>query len=141
MQLKIPKGDFSGYIFDLDGTLVDTMPVHYLAWEAAFRRAGLKGRLDENYFYALGGVPSLKVAALLGAHHGLKVEPRKVAHEKEELYKGSAVKLSLIAPVIEFARGAGKTHPIAIEFAHQVANGKLGARQPVRLQIRRQHAL
>ena len=114
MQLKIPKGDFSGFIFDLDGTLVDTMPVHYLAWEAAFRKEGLKGRLDENYFYALGGVPSLKVAALLGAHHGLKVDPWKVAHEKEELYKGSGIKLALIAPVIEFARRARKTHPIAI---------------------------
>jgi beta-phosphoglucomutase family hydrolase len=114
MQLKIPKGDFSGFIFDLDGTLVDTMPVHYLAWEAAFKEEGLKGRLDENYFYELGGVPSLKVAALLGAHHGLKVDPRKVSLEKEELYKGSGIKLSLIAPVIEFARRARRTHPIAI---------------------------
>jgi HAD superfamily hydrolase (TIGR01509 family) len=114
MQLKIPKGDFGGYIFDLDGTLVDTMPVHYLAWQAALRREGLKGRLDEDYFYELGGVPSRKVAALLGSRHGLKVDPEKVFREKEEIYKGSGVKLAPIAPVIEFARRAKGSHPIAI---------------------------
>jgi len=114
MQLKIPKGDFAGYIFDLDGTLVDTMPVHYLAWQAALRKEGLKGRLDEDYFYELGGVPSRKVAALLGARHGLTVDPEKVFREKEEIYKASGVKLAPIAPVIEFARKARGSHPIAI---------------------------
>jgi beta-phosphoglucomutase family hydrolase len=114
MQLKIPKGDFSAYIFDLDGTLVDTMPVHYLAWQAAFRKEGLRGRLDEDYFYELGGVPSRKVAALLGAHHGLRVDPERVSLEKEEIYKDSGVKLATIAPVIEFARRAKRNHPIAI---------------------------
>ena len=42
MQLDIPAGEFAGYIFDLDGTLVDTMPLHYRAWNEAMRRAGLR---------------------------------------------------------------------------------------------------
>ena len=37
MQLDIPAGDFDGYIFDLDGTLIDTMPLHYRAWDRAMR--------------------------------------------------------------------------------------------------------
>src|ERR1051326_3089648 len=41
MKLDIPAGDFSGYIFDLDGTLIDTMPLHYRAGDAALRKAGL----------------------------------------------------------------------------------------------------
>jgi HAD superfamily hydrolase (TIGR01509 family) len=114
MQLKIPEGDFAGYIFDLDGTLVDTMPIHYAAWEAALRGAGLVGRLDENLFYELGGVPSRKVAALLGARHGLKLDPEKVYLEKEKLFKDSLQKLELVAPVIEFARRVSATHPVAI---------------------------
>jgi beta-phosphoglucomutase family hydrolase len=114
MELKIPEGDFAGYIFDLDGTLVDTMPLHYAAWEAALRNAGLKGRLDENLFYELGGVPSRKVAALLGAHHGLALDPKKVYEEKEDLFKASLQKLELVAPVIEFARRVSATHPVSI---------------------------
>jgi beta-phosphoglucomutase family hydrolase len=114
MQIQIPEGNFGGYIFDLDGTLVDTMPLHYAAWETALRRAGLVGRLDENRFYELGGVPSRKVAALLGEHHGLKLDPEVVYKDKEDAFMSSLQKLELIIPVVEFARTAGKTKPIAI---------------------------
>ena len=114
MQIQIPEGDFSGYIFDLDGTLVDTMPLHYSAWEAALRKAGLIGRLDENRFYELGGVPSRKVAALLGEHHGLKLDPVVVYKDKEDAFMASVQKLELIVPVVEFARKVAKTRPIAI---------------------------
>jgi beta-phosphoglucomutase-like phosphatase (HAD superfamily) len=55
MKLEIPPGDFAGYIFDLDGTLVDTMPLHYRAWDQAMRAVGLKVTLDEELFYSLGG--------------------------------------------------------------------------------------
>jgi beta-phosphoglucomutase-like phosphatase (HAD superfamily) len=114
MRIQIPEGDFSGYIFDLDGTLADTMPVHYAAWEQALRNAGLKGRLDENYFYALGGVPSKRVATLLGRHHGLKLDPERVFRDKEDIFMASVQKLELIGPVVEFARSASGTRPIAI---------------------------
>ena len=114
MQIEIPEGDFGGYIFDLDGTLVDTMPLHYAAWESALRKAGLVGRLDENRFYALVGVPSRKVAALLGEHHGLKLDPEVVYRDKEDAFISSEQKLELIIPVVEFARKMARTRPVAI---------------------------
>jgi HAD superfamily hydrolase (TIGR01549 family) len=114
MQIEIPEGDFGGYIFDLDGTLVDTMPLHYTAWEAALRKAGLVGRLDENRFYSLGGVPSRKVAALLGEHHGLTLDPEVVFRDKEDAFISSVQKLELIIPVVEFARRMRGVKPIAI---------------------------
>jgi beta-phosphoglucomutase-like phosphatase (HAD superfamily) len=114
MKLEIPSGDFAGYIFDLDGTLVDTMPRHYDAWEKALRKAGLKGRLDENLFYALGGVPSRKVARLLGDHHGLELDPELVYRDKEDAFIASEHELGLIAPVVEFARRAALSRPVSI---------------------------
>jgi beta-phosphoglucomutase-like phosphatase (HAD superfamily) len=114
MRLQIPEGDFAGYIFDLDGTLVDTMPLHYAAWAAALRKAGLKDRLDEELFYKLGGVPSRKVAALLGKRHALELDPVAVYKDKEEAFMGSLQKLELIAPVVEFARRVSRTRPVAI---------------------------
>jgi HAD superfamily hydrolase (TIGR01509 family) len=114
MHLHIPVGDFSGYIFDLDGTLADTMPLHYAAWNEALHNAGLKGKLDENYFYALGGVPSRKVAELLGLHHGLKLDAGKVYKDKEAIFMASPQKLQLIGPVVEFAKKASRTRPVAL---------------------------
>ncbi len=115
MQLDIPAGDFAGYIFDLDGTLVDTMPAHFRAWQAALRHEGLAGNLDEDYFYALGGVPSAQVAVLLAARHGVPLpEPDRLADRKEELYRERLHEVSPIAPVVEFARRVADTHPVAI---------------------------
>lgn len=114
MQLHIPPGDFAAYIFDLDGTLIDTMPLHYRAWDEAMQRAGLPHQLDEELFYSLGGVPTLKVAELIGRHYGLKVDPRAVFHHKESLFKELQQDAKLIEPVVAVARRVARTHPVAI---------------------------
>ena len=114
MKLDIPPGDFAGYIFDLDGTLVDTMPLHYRAWDAAMRDAGLPGALDEELFYSLGGVPTLKVAELIAKHYGLTVDPHRVFHVKESMFKELQADARLIEPVVAVARRVAQTHPVAI---------------------------
>ena len=69
------------YIFDLDGTLVDTMPSHFVAWTEIAGRHGLT--FPEARFYALGGVPTAKIAAMLIAEAGLTLDPMAIALEKE----------------------------------------------------------
>ncbi len=114
MTLDIPPDDFLGYIFDLDGTLVDTMPLHYRAWDAAMRAVGLQCPLDEDLFYSLGGVPTRRVAELIGLHYGLKVDVEAVFHSKEKLFNEIRADAQLIEPVVEFARKMAKTHPVSI---------------------------
>lgn len=114
MQLDIPAGEFAGYIFDLDGTLINTMPLHYRAWDAAMREHGLREVLNEDLFYSLGGVPTVRVAELIGAHYGLVVDPLKVEHTKEGLFLQMLNEVAHIAPVVEFARRIAKTRPVSI---------------------------
>ena len=114
MQLEIPPGDFAGYIFDLDGTLIDSMPIHYRAWDAALRRFGLAGRLDEDLFYSLGGVPTVLVAEALGRHYGLKLDPAEVMAVKERLYVENLAGVKVIEPVAAVARRVAGSHPVAI---------------------------
>lgn len=114
MQLDIPSGDFAGYIFDLDGTLIDSMPVHYRAWDAAMRRQGMPGKLDEDYFYALGGVHSVRVAELFGERYGIKLDPVAVTHEKEMIYLDYLADVRVIEPTVAFLRKIATTHPRAI---------------------------
>ena len=42
--------------FDCDGTLADTMPLHWRAWKQVTERHGL--HFPEDRFYSLGGVPA-----------------------------------------------------------------------------------
>ncbi len=114
LKLDIPAGDFAGYIFDLDGTLIDSMPLHYRAWDAALRSCGLREPLDENLFYSLGGVPTHRVAELLGEHYGLTLDPDKVTAAKEGIYQGWLPRVQVIEPVATIARRVAVDHPVAI---------------------------
>jgi HAD superfamily hydrolase (TIGR01509 family) len=114
MKLDIPDGDFAGYIFDCDGTLVDSMPTHFRAWDRAMQAAGLPHPLDEELFYSFGGVPTQRVAEILCARFSLRADPERIFHEKERLFLEQATRLKRIEPVAEFARRVARTHPVAI---------------------------
>lgn len=115
MEIKFPRAeDFDGFIFDLDGTLIHSMPVHYRAWDAAMQSVGVPGTLDEDLFYSLGGIPTPTVAVLLGKHYGLTVDGDEVADYKESLFMEMMSEVERIEPVVEFARQVGLTKPVAI---------------------------
>jgi beta-phosphoglucomutase family hydrolase len=103
------------FIFDLDGTLADTMPSHYLAWTRIAARHGLT--FPEARFYALGGVPTAKIAATLISEAGLALDPVAVALEKEQAYFDSlsaGAGLKVIEPVLALARQHRSEGPLAI---------------------------
>ena len=62
-----------GLIFDCDGTLADTMPLHWLAWSKVTARHGI--HFTEERFYELGGVPSRDILAMLQVEQGLSIDP------------------------------------------------------------------
>lgn len=132
MKLNIPAGDFAGYIFDLDGTLVDTMPLHYRAWNRAMQHAGLREELSEDLFYSLGGVPTRRVARLLAEHYGLTIDVEKVFHQKEALFLELRSEMKLIEAVVAFARQA-----VAQRIPVSVASG--GPRDIVRHTLELMH--
>ncbi len=104
-----------GFIFDLDGTLADTMPWHYRAWITIADRYGLT--FPEDRFYSLGGVPTAKIAAQLLAAAGLDMDPVAVAKEKERAYLTSLAEganILPIEPVVEIARRHRAEGPIAV---------------------------
>src|SRR5260221_5083228 len=79
-----PEKRYEGYIFDCDGTLAHSMPIHYLAWKKAVGEAG--GQIPEELFYSLAGVPSRQTATLLYEKSGSQMDPEALATLKEEYY-------------------------------------------------------
>lgn len=114
MKLHIPAGEFLGYIFDCDGTLVDTMPLHFRAWSQALQRAGLREELDEELFYSLGGTPTRKVAQLLAKHYGLVIDVERVFHHKEERFLEMQAEMKVIKPVVDFACALHGRAPMSV---------------------------
>jgi HAD superfamily hydrolase (TIGR01509 family) len=128
MQIAFPTRDYAGYVFDLDGTLIDSMPAHFEAWTAGLRACGFRGEFSEDYFYSLGGVPTKKIVEMLNARDGTALDPSEVAHRKEEIYLRLLPATPLIEPVVAFARGLvarGKPVAIASGGGHHVVHAAL----------------
>jgi HAD superfamily hydrolase (TIGR01509 family) len=103
------------FIFDLDGTLADTMPSHYAAWTAIAARHGLV--FPEARFYALGGVPTTKIAAMLIGEAGLPLDPGAIALEKEQAYfqrLAAGAGIQPIEVVVSLARRHRAEGPLAV---------------------------
>jgi HAD superfamily hydrolase (TIGR01509 family) len=71
-------------IFDCDGTLTDSMPLHFLAWREVMERHGIE--FTEDRFYSLGGMPTDKIIAMLAREKGVSLDPLPVAGEKEQAF-------------------------------------------------------
>lgn len=86
-RVCLPEKKYSGYIFDLDGTLVDSMPVHYKAWRWALREHGAPEHVFRwHEFVAHGGMAAPDIVADLNAVYGLNMEPETVAEDKRNRY-------------------------------------------------------
>lgn len=50
---------YAGFIFDMDGTLIDTMPAHLAAWQATADRFDFP--FCQDWFHSLGGCRALRL--------------------------------------------------------------------------------
>jgi beta-phosphoglucomutase family hydrolase len=99
-------------IFDCDGTLADTMPLHWRAWQAIAARH--KFQFSEDRFYSLGGVPSRDILRMLNAEQGLRLDHLAVAHEKEAVYLPLIAQVEPINVVVGVAREHFGKIPMAV---------------------------
>lgn len=76
---------YDGLIFDCDGTLADSMPVHYVAWRDTLLRAGIE--FGEQRFYSMGGMPSAKIVSMLAEEQNRQVDAEAIAAEKEDYFQ------------------------------------------------------
>jgi HAD superfamily hydrolase (TIGR01509 family) len=99
MKLKLPAGPFRAYLFDCDGTIVDSMPLHYIAWKAAL--AEWNCEFPEKLFYSWGGKPVDEIISTLNKMNGLNMPVEFVGKRKENLYYDLLPRLKAIPEVVE----------------------------------------
>src|SRR5271156_2739747 len=99
MTLKLPDGPFKAYLFDCDGTIADSMPLHYVAWSKVLAEWGCD--FDEELYYSWGGMPVREIISTLNARHGLAMPVDDVGRRKEALYYQILPQLKAVPEVLE----------------------------------------
>ncbi len=112
MKLQLPPGPHDAYLFDCDGTIADSMPLHYVAWQNVL--AEWNCTFDERHFYALGGTPIAEIVSLLNQKHGLSMPVEAVCSRKEELYYELLPQLKAIPEVLEHIHAQHGRIPFAV---------------------------
>lgn len=99
-------------IFDCDGTLADTMPLHWHAWQVISERHGI--HFTEERFYALGGVPSRDILKMLREEQNLNYDHHAVSVEKEHAFLPFIPGVRPIPEVVAIAREHHGRLPMAV---------------------------
>jgi beta-phosphoglucomutase family hydrolase len=112
MKLQLPTGDFRAYLFDCDGTIADSMPLHYIAWKTSL--AEWNCTFDEQLFYSWGGRPVIEIIASLNTMNGLNMPLEAVARRKSTLYHEQLPHLKPIPEVLEHIEAQQGRIPFAV---------------------------
>jgi HAD superfamily hydrolase (TIGR01509 family) len=112
MKLTLPAGNFRAYLFDCDGTVADSMPLHYVAWKKALGEWNCP--FDEVLFYSWGGVPPVEIVASLNKMHGLEMPVGEVAGRKEIYYFDQLADLKPVAEVVEHVEAKYGKIPLGV---------------------------
>ena len=112
MKLILPDGKFQAYLFDCDGTIADSMPLHYIAWKKALGEWNCP--FDEKRFYEWGGMPILEIIATLNKKHGWNMPVGTVAERKETIYYELLPELKVVPEVLEHIEAQHGRIPFAV---------------------------
>jgi HAD superfamily hydrolase (TIGR01509 family) len=117
MTLQLPPGPFAAYLFDCDGTIVDSMPLHFVAWVKALAEFGCND-FTQEFFYSMGGVPIAGVVDAINQRDGrfgeqaIPAEPFMIRYD--ELYFSMLPELTGVPEVLEVIHAAYGEVPFAV---------------------------
>jgi HAD superfamily hydrolase (TIGR01509 family) len=112
LKLVLPEGNFKAYLFDCDGTIVDSMPLHYKAWKHILDQHDCPFPAEQ--FYAWGGMPIHEILDTLNRLHGLDMPIDELVTIKEEHYYSMLPELQAVPEVLEHIHEAHGRVPFAV---------------------------
>ncbi len=111
MTIVVPE-NIGALIFDCDGTLVDSMPLHMEAWEHAIAAQG--GHWDYGFFFSRKGKREEDIVTEYDAQFGLSLDPVRTVEIKHEYFGSRIDGLRPVAHVVEVARRYQGLLPMAV---------------------------
>ena len=97
-------------IFDIDGTLADSMPLHYAAWQEAVSPGPF---LTYERYLGLSGVPGYGIVDTLNRELGLSFNPPEILSRKEEIFLRRINTVRPIEPLVSLVKSRYHVLPMA----------------------------
>ena len=110
-----PPPGTAALIFDCDGTLADTMPIHFRAWTAMLEPHALA--FSEEHFFEYAGMPSARIIGVLAGAQGRAFDTSIVetmVADKEALYVDMLDAVRPVASVLAVADRHRGVLPMAV---------------------------
>lgn len=111
MKLEIhPKA--KALIFDLDGTLSDSLPVHIASWHAVCKK--LNCIFDERIVVEMTGMPTISFAERIKKEQNLSIDAEEIVSMKQQEFWKNINNIKPHGAVIELMKNAHGKIPMAI---------------------------
>lgn len=114
MHFNLPAGDYDALIFDCDGTLVDSMPLHHRAWCSAFSEHGARFEFDWALFMSRAGMGLRETVVELNTQFGETLDPERVVMAQRRHYERLLPELQPITSVVALAQRFAATHRLSV---------------------------
>jgi beta-phosphoglucomutase-like phosphatase (HAD superfamily) len=101
---ELPPGEFSGFIFDCDGTLADSMPLSHLAWQRALAAHGATFEFGWDLFMSRAGMTMAVTVDALNRQFGTSLDAASVELRHNAEYLAVMQEVQPISAVVEVAR-------------------------------------
>jgi len=101
-----------GLIFDLDGTIADTMPVHFEVYRRILMEYGVD--FTPAIFDTMAGIPAVGTFELVNKMYNLNLNAHEMGHYKEAEYEKMMHLIEPIGPVVDIIHEYYGKLPMAV---------------------------
>lgn len=105
------NADIKALIFDVDGTLADSMPVHLESWKEVGEAYGFYYTREDLERYA--GMSGQEIVGVISDKFGLQLDPDKIVEEKEAAFLKNLDQVKPIHPVVRLLEDYQGRLPLA----------------------------
>jgi beta-phosphoglucomutase-like phosphatase (HAD superfamily) len=112
MENIILNDHIKALIFDCDGTLVDSMPLHMKAWKYAFNQ--LNEEYKEDFLFSLKGMKETDIVKLYNSTYSTKIDSDNLVAVKHQFFQKNINLVELIIPVADIAKKYFGKLPMAV---------------------------
>lgn len=113
--MKILNHNLDSYkalIFDLDGTLLNSMPQHNRAWISALAENGVT--ITEQFLMETAGMASERIVKIINERDGISLDPKMISLQKRQKYLQTIDQVEVVKPVLSIIEKYFKKCPLGV---------------------------